>query len=138
MGNPTWTKEQEALLVVLASEGLSGFQIAKAMGDGRTRNAIIGKAHRMGLNLNSPFRGSRTPRPRHPRIRSKPMTKETFVCGTPLEPAQLEFVPRNLSILEVGHNQCRYCVADNPFQFCALPTDDNSSWCREHQKIVWT
>ena len=43
-----WTTEREDLLRKLWLQGLSASQIAYVMA-GVTRNAVIGKAHRMGL-----------------------------------------------------------------------------------------
>ncbi|MEM6634507.1 MAG: GcrA family cell cycle regulator [Pseudomonadota bacterium] len=56
-----WTEERVTLLKKLWGEGQSASQIAKELG-GVTRNAVIGKVHRLGLsNRNG---GAETPRPR--------------------------------------------------------------------------
>ena len=44
-----WNEERVALLRKLWTEGLSASQIAKQLG-GVTRNAVIGKVHRLGLS----------------------------------------------------------------------------------------
>ena len=44
-----WTDERVAKLQELWDKGLSASQIAKELAEGVTRNAVIGKAHRMGL-----------------------------------------------------------------------------------------
>ena len=44
-----WTEERVELLKKLWTEGLSASQIAAALGDGITRNAVIGKVHRLKL-----------------------------------------------------------------------------------------
>ena len=44
-----WTDERVEKLRELWDKGLSASQIAKELGEGVTRNAVIGKAHRMGL-----------------------------------------------------------------------------------------
>ena len=44
-----WTDERVDLLKKLWSEGLSASQIANRLG-GVTRNAVIGKVHRLGLS----------------------------------------------------------------------------------------
>ena len=46
---PGWTKERVDLLTALWRDGVSCTQIAKQMGH-ITRNAVIGKAHRLGLD----------------------------------------------------------------------------------------
>lgn len=44
-----WTDERVAILTKLWADGLSASQIAKQLG-GVTRNAVIGKVHRLGLS----------------------------------------------------------------------------------------
>ncbi|MGO8972154.1 MAG: GcrA family cell cycle regulator, partial [Steroidobacteraceae bacterium] len=45
----SWTDERVELLKKLWSDGLSASQIAAELG-GITRNAVIGKVHRLGLS----------------------------------------------------------------------------------------
>src|SRR3954453_18214202 len=45
----TWTEERIELLTKLWSEGLSASQIAAELGGDVSRNAVLGKAHRLGL-----------------------------------------------------------------------------------------
>ena len=49
----SWTDERVELLKVMWSEGKSASQIAKELG-GVTRNAVIGKVHRLGLSNRGP------------------------------------------------------------------------------------
>jgi GcrA cell cycle regulator len=46
----SWTDERIATLTKMWKEGKSAADIAKVLGKGVTRNAVIGKAHRMGLS----------------------------------------------------------------------------------------
>src|SRR5690606_16642364 len=72
-GNIMWTDERVELLKKLWAEGLSASQVAKQLG-GVTRNAVIGKVHRLGLS------GRATPsRP----ARSRPQAPRTLVRGRP-------------------------------------------------------
>src|SRR4051812_9430640 len=65
-----WTDDRVASLKKLWLEGLSASQIAKQLG-GVTRNAVIGKVHRLGLSgratpaapAGTVFRAPRAPRP---------------------------------------------------------------------------
>src|SRR3989338_6072819 len=67
-----WTDDRVATLKKLWLDGLSASQIAKQLG-GVTRNAVIGKVHRLGLSgrasASAPSRAPRTatPRPHRPR-----------------------------------------------------------------------
>jgi len=56
----SWTDERVTMLRELWAKGLSASQIAVQLG-GVTRNAVIGKAHRLGLESRpSPIRGNGT------------------------------------------------------------------------------
>ena len=46
----SWTDERIAVLKKMWKSGSSAADIAKELGKGVTRNAVIGKAHRMGLS----------------------------------------------------------------------------------------
>ena len=45
-----WTDEKIALLGTLWGEGRPASEIALILGDDLSRNAVIGKAHRLGLS----------------------------------------------------------------------------------------
>lgn len=60
-----WTDERVELLKKLWSEGLSASQIAAELG-GVTRNAVIGKVHRLGLSGRAKAAPSAAPRLRKP------------------------------------------------------------------------
>lgn len=49
-----WTPERVEMLTRLWAEGLSARQIAAKLG-GVTRNAVIGKAHRLNLQRGAPI-----------------------------------------------------------------------------------
>jgi GcrA cell cycle regulator len=59
-----WTEERVELLKKLWMEGLSASQIAAMLGEGVTRNAVIGKVHRLKLS------GRAKPASTTPRVRS--------------------------------------------------------------------
>ena len=61
-----WTDERVELLKKLWADGLSASQIAAELG-GITRNAVIGKVHRLGLSGRAKSPSSASPRPRKPR-----------------------------------------------------------------------
>src|ERR1700740_399594 len=62
----SWTDERVELLKKLWSDGLSARQIAAELG-GITRNAVIGKVHRLGLSGRAQSASSAAPRPRKAR-----------------------------------------------------------------------
>ena len=62
----SWTDERVELLKKLWSDGLSASQIAAELG-GITRNAVIGKVHRLGLSGRAKSTSAAAPRPRKSR-----------------------------------------------------------------------
>ncbi len=64
-----WTDERVELLKKLWAEGLSARQIADQLG-GVTRNAVIGKVHRLGLSGRATTTRTKTVRPRKKRTDS--------------------------------------------------------------------
>src|SRR6188472_1916212 len=65
----SWTDERVELLKKLWADGLSASQIAGELG-GITRNAVIGKVHRLGLSGRAKAPSSSVPRQRKPRAPS--------------------------------------------------------------------
>jgi GcrA cell cycle regulator len=66
-----WTDERVELLKKLWMEGFSASQIASELGDGVTRNAVIGKVHRLKLS------GRAKPASVAPRVRTTPRNSPT-------------------------------------------------------------
>src|SRR5436305_12771417 len=64
-----WTDERVELLKKLWADGLSASRIAAELG-GITRNAVIGKVHRLGLSGRAKTPSSSVSRPRKPRSSS--------------------------------------------------------------------
>src|SRR5579885_266680 len=62
----SWTDERVELLKKLWADGLSASQIAVELG-GITRNAVIGKVHRLGLSGRAKSVSAAAPRPRKAR-----------------------------------------------------------------------
>jgi GcrA cell cycle regulator len=89
----SWTDERVELLKKMWSEGQSASQIAKELG-GVTRNAVIGKVHRLGLSNRAgapaaaPEREADRPEPK-PAVEAKPEARPrpTLVRPDP-EPAE--------------------------------------------------
>ena len=70
-----WTDERVEQLKRLWNQGLSASQIAAELGQGVTRNAVIGKVHRLGLSGRAKAPASSAPRVRKTtRAPSHPMT----------------------------------------------------------------
>ena len=153
-----WTEERVAELKKLWAEGHSASQIAKRLGS-VTRNAVIGKVHRLGLS------GRATPsRPvkRPPRLaRPKPqqqMPRQAATRGAnalavreatapaPHVEAEANIEPQRLpngdmvTVLTVKDTMCKWPIgdpADTAFGFCGHASADGSPYCAEHARVAF-
>ena len=84
----SWTDERVEQLKKLWAEGLSASQIAAQLG-GVSRNAVIGKVHRLHLPGRAKSGGSRSPRAKRPTVATQrtgftaPRTSNTTTRPTP-------------------------------------------------------
>ena len=79
----SWTDERVELLRKLWTEGLSASQIAAELANGITRNAVIGKVHRLGLSGRvKSAQAPSAPRPRAPAAPRAPQTHSQRVTPT--------------------------------------------------------
>src|SRR5579875_1150199 len=80
-----WTEERVEVLKRLWLEGFSASQIAKQLGSGLTRNAVIGKVHRLGLS------GRAAPsQPQRPAFRPTRPVRPAIAQAAPPAPRRLE------------------------------------------------
>lgn len=146
-----WTPERVEQLTQLWTEGrLSASQIASLMGGGLTRNAVIGKVHRLGLQprimYRNPF-GNRkkrkdakpkTPKPKRPRmiLYSKAPTPEPEPVAFSAEVWEPLPGTTPISLLELSDAVCRWEVGGTHQSpgtgFCGCPVAHGRSYCTEH------
>ncbi len=145
-----WTDERVEELKKLWSEGLSASQIAKQLG-GVTRNAVIGKVHRLGLSGRAtPSRPARRPakpsRPRTTTASIEPVrtarpspSAPTVVTSAPVEPAVLpsgEFA----TVLTLKDSMCKWPIGDpaqSSFRFCGRGTNASHAYCDAHANMAY-
>jgi GcrA cell cycle regulator len=142
----SWTDDRVAVLKNLWQEGLSASQIAKQLG-GVTRNAVIGKVHRLGLaGRATPSRPpKRTPRLQRPRTvasiapRQRPVQPSVPAVAAP----QLEPLRRDdgavTTVLTLNDRVCRWPIGDptdKDFAFCGRPSC-SGPYCTEHARVAF-
>lgn len=134
-----WTDERIALLTKLHAEGRSASQIASELGGGVTRNAVIGKAHRLKLPAPSlegatsaglPSSPKRTPeRPRRaagPTELAMPIYNPSKVSPIVPAPSASQPEPTGAGPAHAALQacDCRWPLGDpasDTFRFCAKP-----------------
>ena len=131
-----WTEERVEQLKQLWTEGLSASQIARVLG-GVTRNAVIGKVHRLGLaGRAGPARAER------PRTT---VTHRTVRVAAP-EPEIVEQDPLVLedgkfaTVLTINDRMCRWPIGDpseGEFHFCGQKPKNGSPYCDAHARKAY-
>lgn len=146
----SWTDERVELLKKLWSDGLSASQIAAELG-GITRNAVIGKVHRLGLSGRAKSPSSSTPRPRkarssghmirvqRPQVRGN--TALAYDYEVEPEPELLE-IPQEQrkTLLQLNERTCRWPVGDpssNDFFFCGGEAAEDQPYCSSHCRMAF-
>ncbi|PWB83529.1 MAG: GcrA cell cycle regulator [Methylocystaceae bacterium] len=155
----SWTDERVELLRKLWNEGLSASQVAAEIGAGITRNAVIGKIHRLGLSQRA-----KTPIAARPRV-AKPPRTQTVTQTRPLAPSvvgnvALALAPRALAlpdvrpqeevviplservtIMELREAMCRWPIGDPTsaeFRFCGAKSPGGGSpYCGYHAQVAY-
>jgi GcrA cell cycle regulator len=155
-----WTDERVELLKRLWADGLSASQIANQMG-GVTRNAVIGKVHRLGLSGRAKTSAAPAqPRPRKPsRSPSHPLTHRPVSQGNvalaahsrePVAPApepEVAFdedvvipMSERVTIMELRDSMCRWPMGDPTtpeFRFCGGKAITGLPYCPHHSRIAY-
>ena len=139
-----WTDERVELLKKLWQDGLSASQIAKQLG-GVTRNAVIGKVHRLGLSGRAaPSRPQRTTfkAPRPPRQVSVPSAPRRIVGPATTPRTSVRYIdetPGLATVLTLGVHMCKWPIGDptmDNFTFCGRGCDEGP-YCDEHAQIAY-
>lgn len=130
-----WTEERVEVLSKLWAEGLSASQIARTLGD-VTRNAVIGKVHRLGLS------GRATPaRQERPRIstRRKPMPKPVIIEPEVIEEEKLDD-GNYATVLTIKERMCKWPIGHpgtESFHFCGRGASQSSPYCDAHTRVAY-
>ncbi len=151
-----WTDDRVELLKKLWADGLSASQIAARLG-GVTRNAVIGKVHRLGLSRRATSSRSSAPRPRRSHA-PRPNRGPGLTFGTrgnvalkPTFEAEYEPVPapvaelviplhERASILTLKESMCHWPIGDpteEDFHFCGRKKDGPTPYCDHHARMAY-
>jgi GcrA cell cycle regulator len=146
----TWSEEDNETLRRMAAQRFSGSQIAAELG--RTRNSVIGRAARMGVQLLGMAHfsgrvltaGGVQPARRERTHRARPMVLR------PLQPVPLDIIPPPVpepvpagdpvTLDQLTRQSCRY-IAGDPLKdaapFCGAARKAGSAYCAAHHALCY-
>ncbi|MFN3547349.1 MAG: GcrA family cell cycle regulator [Mesorhizobium sp.] len=158
-----WTDERVELLRKLWAEGLSASQIAAQLG-GVSRNAVIGKVHRLKLSS----RGRAAPTQTRQKKAKSAAPKAAKPASPPSRPVpqtvgatalKIEFdeepaprpvtrvddsvvvpISRRLKLVELTDRTCKWPNGDplnEDFHFCGTTSKDGSPYCGYHARVAY-
>jgi GcrA cell cycle regulator len=146
-----WTEERVEMLKKLWQDGLSASQIAAELG-GVTRNAVIGKVHRLGLS----GRGQPTSSIKRQRRTHGPATRRTrqavtigslalkmdALAETEFRPRRNVVVPiaKRLTIFALTEHTCKWPIGDpgdEDFHFCGNDSLEGVPYCEYHAGVAY-
>jgi len=134
MSSSNWSDDRIEHLKSLWQDGLSASQVASALGD-VTRNAVLGKLHRLGLLASSA--GTRPARPRASSLRRRVSRTPKISLPEPVaEPNPFTFEDgRFATVVTVNDRMCRWPIGDpkgKDFHFCGQGPKTGSCYCEAH------
>ncbi len=156
----SWTDERINLLKKMWKEGKSAADIAKMLGKGVTRNAVIGKAHRMGLSgrpspIKKPAPPARKETGKKAAAPVKAPAKKASPAPVPalknpalakeveeLKKIEKEIAPLGggVALLDLTERMCKWPIGDPrepDFTFCGHPIRPGTPYCPPHAAMAY-
>lgn len=146
MSSSDWTDDRVETLTQLWTDGASASQIARSLG-GVTRNAVIGKIHRLGLSGRRPpsAPGARRAKPKAerrlgwPALAAPPARSAAAVGAPPSEPVPRPPEIGTATVLSVRYGQCRWPIGDplaEGFCLCGRGAE-RGAYCAGHAALAY-
>lgn len=152
----SWTDDRVEMLKRLWGEGHTAAEIAKELG-GVTRNAVIGKAHRLKLsnrvspiqqNTKKPVVATNTkltkaaPAPKAPANTNVAVVPKVVAKAPPMKPVMSEndAKRKRYALMDLTANMCRWPIGDPReanFGFCGCKSSSGLPYCEEHTAVAY-
>ena len=130
----SWTEDKINKLRELWSKGHTASQISQMLGD-TTRNAVIGKAHRLNLEARAPSKNQSTNKQEVRAVRkpAQPMSRKSKFQSILLDK---NFEAENPTTLEnLSEKTCKWPIGhpdEENFYFCGRSPEADFPYCKLH------
>lgn len=151
-----WTDERLEQAKAWVADGLTSREIADRLGEGVSRNAVIGKLRRAGVQCGGGRRCGPAPKERPPKkVKAKPPKPKSkhfrFGFGARAQsPVPLKATPVKepapppevmmLGILQLGPTTCKFPIGDPrnvDFGYCGHKRQGTSPYCEYHHRLAY-
>jgi len=133
----SWTDERVSLLKKLWGDGKTAAEIAKELG-GVTRNAVIGKAHRLKLsNRASPIQQAKKTTINKAQNQNTPPEKKVQKSAPVIK---VDKIKGGIALTDLKPSQCRWPQGDpreGEFGFCGSSCVTGMPYCEEHVAVAY-
>jgi len=133
----SWTPEREEKLKQLWKKGHSGSQIARLLGDGATRNSVLGKSFRLKLQSRVVTKKTtprtNTEKDNSPEIKAQKLGRKEKFKALLLDRNFEQENPKKLE--ELTKETCRWPIGhpyEEKFYFCGRKPMEKFSYCKLH------
>ena len=133
----SWTAEKEEKLKQLWKKGHSGSQIARMLGNGATRNSVLGKAFRLKLEARAVSKKStsktRTKRDSSPEIKTQKLGRKEKFKALLLDKNFEQENPKKFE--ELTKETCKWPIGhpyEEKFYFCGRKPMEKFPYCKLH------
>lgn len=139
---PPWTQEEDQKLREMWP-AYSSYQLAKVFN--KSRMAVIGRAHRLGMKKGITKRDlSKSRKLKQSTIKTLYVKDTTYnisrVKVAPTKPNEkiIKEPFLGVHIADIKNNQCRYMHESSSLTFCGHTSQKGSSYCPNHHQYMFT
>lgn len=147
----SWTDDRIELLRKSWESGMTASQIAEMLGEGISRNAVIGKAHRLGLQSRpspvkngEPHAEEAAPAPAAAAPAAPAPARTDPAAAARAAPARkaarAAARPARTTLLELSEKVCKWPIGhpgEPDFHFCGKPSNPSFPYCAEHCAVAY-
>lgn len=105
-------------------------ELNQKFGTSFSRNAAIGRAYRIGIEI---VRLPKASKPAKPRRQKSAVFRPRPEIVIPIPVVAVD--PRYLDLIDLKDGDCRFPLGTGPYTFCGNPKCEGSSYCQPHRMV---